>query len=151
MNILLSIKPKWAEKIYSGEKTIEFRKSIPKNFNTSEDVVFIYETAPVKMVTGYIKIGAFCRINTRYLNAVKKYDLFSKRYFEKEGKVNINDLIKYANNKSLCYWIIKQRYKLNYENIIDRFSPTEKAPQSWCYTRAKICGAGLQFDHKLKA
>lgn len=149
MNILLSIKPKWAEKIYSGEKTIEFRKSIPKNFDTTEDVVFIYETAPVKMVTGYIRIGAFCRVNTCYLNAMKKYNLFSKRYFEKEGKVNIDNLIKYANNKNLCYWKIKSSYKWNYENI-DRFSPTEKAPQSWCYTRAKICGAGLQFDHKLK-
>lgn len=29
MNIILSIKPKWAELIYSGKKTIEWRKSFP--------------------------------------------------------------------------------------------------------------------------
>lgn len=149
MNVLLSIKPKWAEKIYNGEKTIEFRKSIPKNFDISKDVVFIYETAPVKMVTGYIRISAFSKMNSCYLNATKKYNLFSKRYFEEKGKLNIDDLIKYANNKNLCCWVVNSSYKWNFEKI-DRFSPTEKAPQSWCYTRAKFLGAGLQYDHKLK-
>lgn len=146
MNVLLSIKPKWAKKIYSGEKTIEFRKSIPKNFDTLRDVVFIYETAPVKMVTGYIRIVRFDKESSSYLKAAKEYNLFTKRYFEKEGKVNIDDLIKYANNKNLCCWNIKSTYEWIYYPI-DRFSPTEKAPQSWCYTRAKICCAGIQFDH----
>ena len=30
MNIILSIKPKWAKLIYEGKKTIEWRKNIPK-------------------------------------------------------------------------------------------------------------------------
>lgn len=30
MNIILSIHPKWAEKIYTGEKTVEWRKTEPK-------------------------------------------------------------------------------------------------------------------------
>lgn len=148
MNVILSIKPKWAEKIYNGEKTIEFRKSIPKNFDTSNDVVFIYETAPVKMVTGYIRIKAFCKMNSCYLNAIKKHNLFSKGFFEEQGKLNIDEIIKYSNNKGICYWVINSSYKWNFEKI-DIFSPTGKAPQSWCYTRAKICGAGLQYDHNL--
>ena len=28
--VLMSIKPKWCEKIFSGEKTIEVRKTAPK-------------------------------------------------------------------------------------------------------------------------
>lgn len=28
MNIVMSIKPEWAKKIYSGEKTVEWRKTI---------------------------------------------------------------------------------------------------------------------------
>lgn len=140
MNVLLSIKPKWAEKIYNGEKTIEFRKSIPKNFDTSKDVVFIYETAPVKMVTGYIRISAFSKMNSCYLNATKKYNLFSKRYFEKEGKVNIDDLIKYVNNKNLCCWIIKQSYKWNFGSI-GKFG-LKRPPQSFCYTKYGLNSCG---------
>ena len=43
MNIVLSIKEKWAEKIYSGEKIIEWRKNAPINFIWSLDKVFLYE------------------------------------------------------------------------------------------------------------
>ena len=31
MNIILSIHPKWAKLIYEGKKTIEWRKTLPKN------------------------------------------------------------------------------------------------------------------------
>ena len=49
-DIILSIHPKWAAKIYSGEKTIEVRKSFPKQ---NVNKVYIYETAPVKKITGF--------------------------------------------------------------------------------------------------
>ena len=48
--IMLSIHPEWAEKIYSGEKTVEWRKHIPSA--DFIDKVFLYETAPVCRVTG---------------------------------------------------------------------------------------------------
>ena len=51
MNILLSIKPKWARLIYEGKKTIEWRKNIPNA--DFIDKVFLYETAPVRKVTGF--------------------------------------------------------------------------------------------------
>lgn len=49
MNILLSIKPKYAEMILSGEKIWEFRKKIPKQ---PMDRVFIYATKPIGLVIG---------------------------------------------------------------------------------------------------
>lgn len=51
MNVLLSIKPEWAKKIYSGEKTIEFRKNFPLKYNLCDDYIFLYETKPVFAVT----------------------------------------------------------------------------------------------------
>ena len=51
--ILLSIHPKWAQKIYSGEKKVEWRKNIPNADYI--DKVFLYETAPVCRVTGYFE------------------------------------------------------------------------------------------------
>lgn len=55
--ILLSIKPEWAEKIYNGEKTIEWRKSRPRlDRNNHHMRVYIYETAPVKRITGHFML-----------------------------------------------------------------------------------------------
>lgn len=50
MNVLLSIKPKYAELIRSGLKKYEFRRKIFKK--TSGCKIFIYSTSPVKKITG---------------------------------------------------------------------------------------------------
>lgn len=53
MNILLSIKPKYSEKIFSGEKKYEFRKKTPKGM---VEKVFIYESTPSKYIVGWFTI-----------------------------------------------------------------------------------------------
>lgn len=54
--ILLAIKPRFAEDIYSGRKTIEFRRIIPRCMrpeNGGKSVkAFLYKSAPVSKVTG---------------------------------------------------------------------------------------------------
>lgn len=50
MNVLLSIKPKYAELIKSGTKKYEFRRKIFKK--TTGCNVFIYSTSPVKKIIG---------------------------------------------------------------------------------------------------
>lgn len=50
-SVLISIKPKWCEKILSGEKTIEVRKSVPKEVPFK---AYIYATKPKK----FYKCGA---------------------------------------------------------------------------------------------
>lgn len=54
MRILLSIKPEYANKILSGEKCFEFRKTIPKNPNVK--TVVIYATKPVGKIIGEFEI-----------------------------------------------------------------------------------------------
>ena len=56
MNILLSIKPVYVEKIIRGEKKYEFRKSVFKNHNRLNRI-YIYSTSPVKRIIGSFKIG----------------------------------------------------------------------------------------------
>jgi len=46
MNVILSIKPKYARLILSGAKRYEFRKSIFNNKHVVE--AYIYATSPVK-------------------------------------------------------------------------------------------------------
>lgn len=54
MKVLLSIKPEFANKIFSGEKKFEFRKRIFKNTNVRKIVV--YSTMPVGKIIGEFSI-----------------------------------------------------------------------------------------------
>lgn len=54
MKVLLSIKPKFAEKIFSGEKKYEFRRTIFKNKDIKKIVVYV--SAPVQKVIGEFEI-----------------------------------------------------------------------------------------------
>jgi predicted transcriptional regulator len=53
MNVLLSIKPEYTEKIFGGEKKYEFRKQIPKLIVES---VFVYECRPSTNIVGYFTV-----------------------------------------------------------------------------------------------
>lgn len=61
MKVLLSIKPQYVEKIFSGEKKYEYRKSIFKQENI--DTIVVYATKPVAKVVGEFKIGTILREN----------------------------------------------------------------------------------------
>lgn len=57
---ILSIKPKFVEKILSGDKKFEFRRIIPKNIGMG-DVVYIYSSSPVKKVIGYFVVSTIIK------------------------------------------------------------------------------------------
>lgn len=53
MKVLLSIKPEYVEKIFSGEKIFEFRKV---SFKKPVDTVVIYATMPIGKIVGEFEI-----------------------------------------------------------------------------------------------
>ena len=53
MNVLISIKPEFVEKIISHEKRYEFRRRI---FKKEVKNVIIYSTAPSKKIVGYFEL-----------------------------------------------------------------------------------------------
>ncbi|MGC8657192.1 MAG: hypothetical protein ACP5UL_05555 [Thermoplasmata archaeon] len=55
MNVLLSIKPKYANAILNGEKEYEFRKVVFKKKNIEK--VYIYSSSPVKRIVGVFIVG----------------------------------------------------------------------------------------------
>ena len=123
MNIILSIKPKWAELIYSGKKTIEWRKSFPKRKNI--ECVYLYETAPVKKVTGSFKFDEI----KYYLTSLSNVDPM----IERMGCVSIDELKKYKGNNDVLYgWLIHNPTRYN-EALNLAFFNFERPPQSWCY------------------
>jgi len=58
MNVLISIKPKYVEKIISKEKTYEFRRNI---FKKEVEKVVIYSTSPEKKIIGYFKSNSIIK------------------------------------------------------------------------------------------
>ncbi|WP_291907307.1 ASCH domain-containing protein [Chitinophaga sp. CB10] len=85
MKILLSIKPEYVEKIFSGEKKFEYRKSIFINKDIKNIVV--YSTMPVGKIVGEFTIEEILHNSpeiiwseTKEFSGVKKE--FYNSYFE---------------------------------------------------------------------
>lgn len=146
MNVLLSIHPKYAAMIYAGEKKIELRTTIPRKYELCEDYIFLYETAPIFAVTGWIKVSDYINVS-KILNGDRK-DL--KRMIINDGRLTMEQIKAYKPNLQLWGWHIKEAYSWGRNEYITRFSPSEKPPQSWCYTRSKIeSEICFKFDHFL--
>lgn len=152
MNILLSIHPEYAAMIYAGEKKIEFRTTIPRKYNLYEgvapwgDYIFLYETAPIYAVTGWIKVDGYINVNKIF--GGDDQDL--KKMIINDGRLTMEQIKSYKPNLQLWGWHISEAYNFGRKQFITRFSPNEKPPQSWCYTRADIqSNICLRFDHDL--
>ncbi len=142
MNIILSIHPKWAKLIYEGKKTIEWRKSFPKKFKYG-DKVFLYETAPVCKVTGFVECSGFDavipKINRidlgRLISDKENEDAFD--FIVNVGCVCKEDLKKYQGKADYIYaWYIHSQQKFLTPKTLADFS-IKRAPQSWQYVEVK--------------
>lgn len=126
MNVILSIKPKWAELIYSGKKTIEWRKSFPKEFISNETKVYLYETAPVCKVTGF-----FILDSVLFLPTVTFDRGISQSHID-NGCVSIEELTKYKGESSSIYgWYVTLPCKR--DPLPLSYFGLNRPPQSWCY------------------
>lgn len=144
MNIILSIHPKWAKLIYEGKKTIEWRKVIPSCllpvYSAHKPMRFyLYETAPVKKVSGYF----VCKDVVRLTMSIPPFeDLKIDPAAEKvinEGCVPLDDLKKYAGKKMVVYGL-KVLYCSKFfkgQKTLADFG-LKRPPQSWCYTERDI-------------
>lgn len=130
MNIILSIHPKWAKLIYEGKKTIEWRKSYPKEF-TNETKVFLYETAPVCKVTGFFTLD--CVLFK--VSAFKEGDILESKI--ERGCVDIEALKKYQGKSPYLYGLeVFMPRKYSTPKTLAEFG-LNRPPQSWCYT--EVC------------
>lgn len=130
--VLLSIHPKWAEKIYSGEKAVEWRKTFPTEAEPGTPVL-LYETSPVCMVT-----GLFYWISKEAL-IIREPDFegqeihpTAKRIIE-AGCVPLDDLKKYQGAKGeLFAWECRCKMKFSEPRPLSAYG-LKRAPQSWQY------------------
>ena len=152
-SVLISIHPKWCEKIASGEKTVEIRKTKPKL-----DVpfkVYIYETQGYSAVPQVYEdgtmifkgrgviIGEFVCDWIRWEPEVA--DGFVDVCLSQTSCVEAGDIKRYANGKMIYSWHISDLVIYNTPKELSGFVGLRKTkfgyepvgvkpPQSWCYT-----------------
>lgn len=124
MNMLMSIKPRYVEKIISGEKLFEFRKHLFKPV----DRIYIYETRPVKRVIGFMtydKVLADTPLN------------IWQRCWKKAGMGIVDYESYYHNSKQAIAISISDIHLFERPISIDEFDQG-KVPQSFRYTSTEI-------------
>lgn len=54
-SVLISIKPEFVDLIFSGEKTVELRRVVPKEMS-EKSYLIIYSTSPEKCIVGRVRV-----------------------------------------------------------------------------------------------
>lgn len=120
--VLMSMKPKWWEKILSGEKSLEIRKTAPEGGAGEPEpwplLVLVYVSG-----TGEVQGQFWC-------NGWVRTNLLS--YFVDQSCVPLHDLEEYADGKSLCGWIVKDPEKYDEPSPLAEFG-LSRPPMSWQY------------------
>lgn len=115
MNVLLSIKPKYANAILLGQKLVEFRKLV---FKKEIERVYIYSSAPEQRIIGYFTIEDIISDTPKKL----------WQEFSEVGSISEEDFFDYFANKKIGYSIkIKDvtrfRRSKNPKEIFENFVP----------------------------
>jgi predicted transcriptional regulator len=125
-NVIISIKPRYAEMIIDGRKKFEFRKC---SFNKPVYKVFIYAIKPMGKLIGYFTFSEILMGKPS-----KIWDLCSEL-----AGISESSFIEYYEGKSTAY-AIKIEKVFRFENPINPFDLIEgfKAPRSFIYFKYEI-------------
>jgi len=127
MRVLLSVKPEFADLIFSKTKKYEYRRVIFKNEDIKEVVVYV--SSPVKMIIGEIKIDKIiCDKPDAIWKRTQKYSGVNKKFF-----------FSYFYKRQIGYAIkIKSAYL--YEEPIDPYKSIKnfRPPQSFAYLKDEL-------------
>ncbi|MFA7042749.1 MAG: ASCH domain-containing protein [Bacteroidales bacterium] len=107
MEVLLSIKPEFAFKIFDGTKKFEFRKSIFKRSGVKK--VVVYASSPVQQIIGEFEIADILCEETELLwNMTQQFSGISKEFYDqyfankdKAFAIQVGKVKKYDLPKSL--------------------------------------------------
>ena len=112
--ILMSIKPKWCEKIFSGEKTIEVRKTAPKLEPPFK--VYVYESIGQGEGAGAV-VGEFvCD------DIISDWHGEHSDEFVKYALLSLDDQKKYGGNKPLYGWHITEPKRYDKPKELSEFN-----------------------------
>jgi len=127
MDVLLSIKPKFAEAIIDGRKRYEFRKS--KFAKRHINLVYIYATSPVKKIIGIFKIS----------NIIEDRPCALWDRLKDHAGISEEEFFNYFNNNEMGFAleitdVEKFKNPIDPKTLIQNFVP----PQSFNYMKYSI-------------
>ncbi|MHA1410500.1 MAG: hypothetical protein ACTSQY_09400 [Candidatus Odinarchaeia archaeon] len=124
MSVLLSIKPKYCERIKNGQKQYEFRKVI---FKKDVSKVYIYSSSPVKKIIASFDIGTILDDSPTQLwrKCNESSGLTKSEFFGYFGKSSKGYALKIEN--------IEFFNPINPYEVSEKFTP----PQSFYYFNPK--------------
>lgn len=123
MNLILSLKPQFAQLILDCSKRYEYRKSIPQRHDIQK--VYIYATKPICRIVGEFTLdGIITDTPQKVWASTARHGGITKKYF--------ND---YFNGKDKAYAlkvgkVIKYNEPINPKEVFTDFTP----PQNFMYT-----------------
>jgi predicted transcriptional regulator len=125
-NVILSIKPKYAQSIISGIKKVEFRKKI---FKRPVDKVYIYSSSPTKKLIGYFTFSEIVEESPT--------DLWAK--FQAVGAIDKADFFDYYKDSDKGFAIVIDKVE-KFKKGIDPIDFFENfcAPQSYIYIEENL-------------
>lgn len=131
--LLLSIKPEYASKIFSGKKTVELRRV--RTRLTIDDIVLVYVSSPTKALVGLFEVE---KIIQEKIELPENIETYWNLVHEKAG-ITAKDFYKYYEGASFFVGIFLRNPKkfhvsIKLENLrkqIPKFTP----PQSYRYLK----------------
>ncbi|ATE84879.1 hypothetical protein vBOeSunk162_51 [Oenococcus phage vB_OeS_unk162] len=126
MDLIISIKPKYAEQILFGKKTVEYRKTLIKN---KIDKFYVYSTAPIKKVIGYFESDGIIQKSP--------IDLWKETC--QQGQIEAKDYFQYFKGKDKAYAIsIKKFHPFKKPILLKDFDKNSIPPQSFRYYSSRV-------------
>ncbi len=153
--IMLSIQPKWCEKIASGEKSVDVRKTRPKIETPFK--CYIYQTKGIVPMLGKsnehwktLVLGKGKVIGEFVCDAIISHcEMANADIAEYQGCIRREKLFEYANGKELYGWHISDLVIYDKPKELGEFTGLRKTkfgyepikitrpPQSWCYVEVQ--------------
>ena len=153
--IILSIHPNWVQKIISGEKTIEIRKTAPAVATPFRCLIYMTK----ERYRGDMAAIALNRNTKHFFDGeqrvvaqftcygVERFDLpypaywpeykASYQYILDGSRLSYDDLHRYAGSRPLFAWHIDDLKVFESPKLISDFcrngNPIKRPPHSWCY------------------
>lgn len=125
-NVILSIQPEFARKIFNHTKKYEYRKVI---FSSDVKKVYVYASEPISKIVGYFIIDDIVEgTPSNVWRKTSKYSGITKQYFDKYFK---------GHDKAYAIHIkAAKRFDRPIEpkSVIKDF----RAPQNFCYTEVSL-------------
>jgi type I restriction enzyme S subunit len=127
MNVLLSVKPEYAEKILEGKKKYEFRRSIFKRNDIEK--IFIYSSSPIRKIIASFEIEKIVNDSPESI----------WKLCQKYGGISKKDFFEYFKNSNIAFAIEIENVEV-FNKPIDPFNDFEnfKPPQSFYYFNVNV-------------